>query len=306
MSCNYNLYSVLDILARDHETFPPMPLKHATETFLLFLLAVITATTGLVLALMPHLPAGLLLWAVLLFLTVLYPIVLSPLFIKRRADIPFRVLHWFPAFMVVLSIIFQMIALYFPDAEFLNRIFTWSWSLGAVLVGFISLIVFSVSVLRRKTQRVAIFLSILSPFVLLALLSQTMFDWNRPLQATLLQGDWWRVFDMAGTSSSGGLIADTGSGDSNLEPSEDSAEERWRERLRAIEERRERIAARLKENKDNKPVAVTSSSSSKVAMGQTSSKPAHLPHSGFEWQTIIAVMVAAYCGVLHQRAKKRA
>lgn len=284
-----------------------MPLKHVTETFLLFLLGVVIATTGFVLVLMPRLPAGLLPWAILFILTVIYPIALSPLFIKRRADIPLRVLHWFPAFMVLLAIVFQLLSLYLPEASFLNTVYLWGWTLAAVVVGFVSLIVFAVSVLRRKTQRIALLLSILLPFAVVGIVSQTLFDWNKDLQALVWQGDWWKVLDTPGAGSGGIIAVNTGSGDSNLEPSVDPSEEGWRERLRAIEERRKRIAARMEERKNEQPVAASSSSSSSavVAMGQTSSKPANLPHSGFEWPVIVGFLIAGYSAVLHGRAKKR-
>jgi hypothetical protein len=99
----------------------------------------------------------------------------------------------------------------------------------------------------------------------------------------------------------------------NLNHSADPVEESYRDRLRAIEARRERIERRRRERgiegsaaSETPALAASSSSSTEsVLYGQTSSKPTRLPKSGMEWGGISMLMAAGYCCVLHARARRR-
>ena len=81
-----------------------MPLKHTTETFLVFLLGIVILIVGLLLPTLPDLPAGAVPWTILFVLTLLYPLSLFFLFRNRRADHALRLLHWFPAAMMLVWI----------------------------------------------------------------------------------------------------------------------------------------------------------------------------------------------------------
>jgi hypothetical protein len=290
-----------------------MPLKHTTETFLIFSLGVIIALSGLVVAILPSLPAGVLLWGVSLAAAVVYPLTLGPLFHRRRADNLFRLLHWFPALIVVLAGGLQLLAQYVPSARPLVQTYEWGWTLPAVTVGFLLILAFCFRVLRRRGSRMLLLLFAFVPFAVGGVLSQQKYHWDQELSALLWQGDWWGVLD------ADNLLADrtsTGTGarsdDKNLAHSEDPEEESWRERLRAIEQRRERIAERFRARQEsgdgNISFAVSSSSSSSresVVVGQMSSMPSQLPSSGFGWGGAGLLLLAGYSGVLHKRAKKR-
>ena len=79
-----------------------MPLKHNTETAYVVLLAVVTAITGILLALLPASPKAIVAWVLLVLLTSAYSLVLAPTLKENRADYEFRWLHAFPLLMVLL------------------------------------------------------------------------------------------------------------------------------------------------------------------------------------------------------------
>src|SRR3989338_4009325 len=96
-------------LVEDHT--PLMPLKHFTETFLVVLLGAVIALTGLLAATLPPLPEGALPWGVLFVLSIIYPLLLLPLFQRRRADNSFRLLHWFPAMLLLVWLFSRILPL---------------------------------------------------------------------------------------------------------------------------------------------------------------------------------------------------
>ena len=102
-----------------------MPLKHATETFLVFLLGAVILLTGLLLSTLPDLPAGAVPWTILFVLSILYPLALFALFRRRRADHAFRLLHWFPALMLLLWLGVEIVALEVPRAYSFIGWYTW-------------------------------------------------------------------------------------------------------------------------------------------------------------------------------------
>ena len=119
-----------------------MPLKHTTESTLIVILALVIAVTGLLASTLPSLPEGGLPWAILLVLAALYPILLMPLFKARRADTPFRTLHWFPVAMLLLWFAIEAATLYRPSLGKLQTYYSIAWMLPAVAVGFAALIAY--------------------------------------------------------------------------------------------------------------------------------------------------------------------
>jgi len=228
-----------------------MPLKHFTETFLVILLGVIIALTGLLISTLPPLPMGAIPWVIVFILSVIYPLVLTPLFQQRRADNAFRLLHWFPAVMLLVWLGFQLIALYVSPAAGLGAAasYTWGWTMTAVVIGLILLAFFCFKVIRRRLPRVGLLAALLVLFVGSAIASETTTaQWETELASVLWGNEWWQEFGSGSFLGTGtGMIASTGSGDKNLEPSDDPNEEAWREQLRMQQQREERIAQRLKE-----------------------------------------------------------
>ncbi len=98
---------------------------------------------------------------------------------------------------------------------------------------------------------------------------------------------------------------------SNLNPSTDENEEKWRAELRRLERRKERLA--LLQNQPHSVsgakdgVVITGSQSSQVSAIPTKpvTNPPHLPSSGFGMELFVPSILAAYTATLHRRAKKR-
>lgn len=286
-----------------------MPLKHFTETFLVVVLGVVLALTGLLTATLPDLPDGALPWAVLFVLAVIYPLSLYSLFQKRRADNMFRNLHWTPAAIVLGWLLLQGVAIGSSvEAESLS-FYTWGWTLGPVVLAFVMLVAFCLKVIRRRVPRLTFLALVLVPFAAAALVSEQGGNWESELASAMWSADFWKL-DETGLLAS---LTETGSSmEKNLDPSEDPKEENWRERLRMQKNREERIAARMEERgKSTSSVeAMEESSSSSVKsvgreLASVSSMPSSLPSSGFGWSTILLTMAGAYCATLHNSARKR-
>src|SRR3989344_1550546 len=111
-----------------------MPLKHLTETVLIVVLGIITIVTGILTDTLPLLPNGIIPWAILLGATLLYPLVLYPLLRSNRADYFFRALHFAPAFMVLLWLLIQVVALRDPSFLIIHQGYTWGWTLAGVII----------------------------------------------------------------------------------------------------------------------------------------------------------------------------
>ena len=287
-----------------------MPLKHFTETFLVVVLGAVIALTGLLVSTLPPLPQGALPWSLLFVLSIIYPLSLNSMFQRRRADNFFRNLHWFPAIMLLVWLVLQGVAIGSTLEVVQMAFYTWAWALGAVLVGFIMIVMFCLKVIRRRVPRLAFLAAILVPFTALAIASENGGHWEEELAAVLWDYDFWNV-------SETGIIAQwvgdvKSQSGKNLDASEDPKEEQWRERLRMQEEREKRIAERMKD-KDKQSSEMSSSSSSSssssedaLAMASVSSMPTKLPDSGFGWGGILLMLLAGYCSVLQQRAERRA
>jgi len=295
---------------------PPMPLKHFTETFLIVVLGAVILFTGLLTASLPDLPNGALPWVILFVLSIVYPLSLHSMFQKRRADNFFRKLHWFPSIMLLVWLALQVSALTGVIALTYVAFYTWAWTLPAVIVGFILIVLFSLKVIRRRVPRLAFLALLLVPFAALAFVSERGGHFESEITAML-----WDA-DIMHTSNTGGLVAswfDTGTGsEKNLEPSDDIAEEEWREQLRMQQRREERIEERIYGNKSSSSSVSSQSSVSSLKDEDTmlsgtgdelrnaGTMPGKLPSSGFGWSFIILTLVAAYSATLHRSVKKTA
>ncbi|MDD4628350.1 MAG: hypothetical protein PHE68_03065 [Candidatus Peribacteraceae bacterium] len=282
-----------------------MPLKHTTETFLVFLLGVVILLTGVLLSTLPDLPAGAVPWAILFVLALIYPLIFLFLFRSRRADHSFRLLHWFPALMLLVWLGFQITAL--ERAQFLKFAdwFTWGWTLPAVTLAFVLLITYCLRVIRRRATRIALLLLAFIPFVAGAMMSERTYHWDRQVASALWEGPW--LASLEGKEILGLKLTKQLPIAQNLSSSKDQGEESWREKLRATEARRREVRELLRSKSGSTVVAVSSSSNSSVAaIAEVKTKPVHLPSSGPEVEVFILLMAAMYAGVLHDRARRRA
>lgn len=296
-----------------------MPLKHTLETFLVFLLATVLILTGLLIATLPPLPDGVVPWGFLFVLTILYPLILLPLFKRRRADYTFRILHWFPFLMLVVWFGLQLGARHIPSLESARQFFERGWTFSGVFLGFFFLAAFCLRVLRRRGERLVLLLLAFIPFTVGSYWSTQGVAAEQAVGSLLWDHDFWR------SESISALFPETQKEQEErlLARSEDPHEERWRERLRAIERRRERIASRISTQQgsvrsevSDVGSSVSSITSSAVSSYSVSSggatepeipfvKPNHLPSSGLGIEFIILSLVAGYCGTLHKRSRDR-
>lgn len=305
-----------------------MPLKHLTETVLVVLLGVMIVLAGVMLDTLPLLPAGALPWAIAFGVALLYALVMYPTLKNNRAEYSFRLLHFLPALMLILWLIIQLVALKDARALVVHHWYTWGSALFAVVTGFLLLIAFCLSVIRRRAPRIALLLLLLVPFAGLAFASEQFLHWDQRVSSIVWRGNWW---DLVGT---GTFIAQrpapvTDSG-TNLDPSANPAEEAWRRRLRALDERRREILEARRNSSGSSQssaiVIVALGSSSSRAPGSTSSSssvnvsssssqssvligqvapPPKLPSSGLGLSGLIVMFLAGYTGVLHDRARRR-
>ncbi len=274
---------------------PPMPLKHFTETVLVFVLGIVFAATGIVLSTLPHLPPGILPWLLLFIATLIYPAALYPLLKNNRADYEFRALHFLPAAITLLWLLLASSMLRFP---FLGRILaalTYACSLPFVLVSFVLLVWFCLRVIRRRVPRLVLLVCLFVPYLAFAI-STKVYKTDEKIAAVLWHGSWWNITGVApGLESSSGK---------NLAFSSFPEEEQWRQKIRQFE---------MGLTQTGSAVSSTSSASSRASAplilsssSSSSSKPSRLPSAGPETDALVLTLVGLYGGVLHHRAKKRA
>jgi len=289
----------------------PMPLKHATETLLVFLLGVFLVIIGVLTATLPSLPEGALPWGVLMVIAVLYPLFLTRPFRRNRADYAFRWLHWFPAFILLLWLGLELIGIAYPSAKVTSSVFTWGWTLPFVALGFVGVIAFCLHVIRRRLPRILLLLAVFLPFVVLATISERGPQWEQKLAQVLWEAQWLHGLNgtLAGTGTE--IAMKDEKEPKNLEESEDPAEEAWRERLRAFEERRQQIAIKMaeQEQEGEEPQGPVETPAPQTGTGrefrEAITSPTALPSSGAGIGFLMLTMGMGYCGVLHQRARRR-
>lgn len=145
-----------------------MPLKHNTETLLVFLLGLFTIIIGALIASVPVLPAGIAAWSIVFALSLFYPFLLYPLFRRDRADYVFRMLHFGPAAVVLLWLFVQVVSLRLPRALILSSWLTWTLAALPVASLFFLLELFCLSVIRQRVKRTALLVVLFVPFLALA------------------------------------------------------------------------------------------------------------------------------------------
>jgi len=296
-----------------------MPLKHKTETRLIVLLGVVLAITGVVVALLPAIPAGTVPWVIAFVISIAYPVSLYSLFRRRRADNEFRLLHWFPAAMLVVWLILSVIGYYSYGLEFLASLYSWAWTLPFVALGFFLLIAFCLHVIRCRVSRITILAIIFLSYSVAALINQqTDMNFNNKITTIFKDQKWiqW-IADLSEKQTTSDVEEITTerisiSDNINLEPSEDLAEEEWRSSLRAVAERENEdfsldnfvFADEVTIEEDIFPPELEPDGSG-AYMREVVTTPRQLPDSGFGLGAIAMLMMAGYCGTLHQRARKR-
>lgn len=278
-----------------------MPLKHATETLLVLVLGLALALTGLAIAILPPLPAGTLWWGLALILSLAYPLSLYPLLKSRRADYPFRALHFLPFVLLLLRFLLDLGSSFVGGLRTASDWYGWGWAAPAILVAFLLLMWFCIRVLRQRDTRLRMLAAVFLPFLFLGLFSEWT-GWNDRI-AGVLGGE---------TLVASVPVTETGA---NLDPSADEAEERWRALLREREERRNAlegsgggVAVTAGINGVNHAVtlaAASSSAASRPIALQPEVTPPRLTSSGPGMELAGLSMMGLYCGVLHVRARRR-
>lgn len=276
-----------------------MPLKHGTETRLIALLACMIALAGAAVAFLPPLSVSVWPWIAAFIVSVLYPVALYPLFKENRADYEFRLLHFVPMLMLLAWLVFDLAASFRPSLQSLQEAFTWGWSLPIVAAAFALLLLFCLKVMRQRGSRIWMLVLLLAPFLLLSQLSERN-EWDKDLAMMLWQDE----------ETGSGLIAGGGNS-SNLGPSADPAEERWRMQLRRMERRRQRLengdaasSASSVRGAVDSAVIIASGIPDKPKVGSNSGMP-HLPSSGFGVEGLVVTMLAGYCTALHRKSAMR-
>ncbi|MFA6038927.1 MAG: hypothetical protein WCV62_06800 [Candidatus Peribacteraceae bacterium] len=247
-----------------------MPLKHLTETLLVFTLGIAIVVTGILLPTLPPLPQGIVPWLIMLFLTLAYPVALYPFLRRNRADYAFRFLHFAPATMAIFWLLLQMISLRVPSAGSVLRGYLFAWTLPGVAVSFLLLALFILHVIRRRETRLTLLAFLFLPFLLLSTVSERTMDGSGRLAAALWRGSWW---DVTGAASSPGGSGSEGSSSVGTSSS--------------------------------LPVATSSSARPPIAMASSSSKPPRLPSAGLGLDLLAVTMFGLYAGTLHRRAARR-
>ncbi len=269
-----------------------MPLKHSTETLLTILLGAVFLLTGFVIAFLPPLKEGFMVWGIAFAASLLYPLLLYPLLRSRRADNAFRFLHFLPALFLLAWFGLQMIPA-LPGVARAESAYRFGWSLPLVAIGFLLLIVFCLRVLRQRKLRVILLLLLFVPFAALAVLSEER-GWNPMIASVLEDAASWKLPGRFWVAS---------------EPTaeQQSSEETWQMQQRRMERRGERLSSESDEA--GSPASTPASSkrlrgSSRPAIAKNTPPP-QLPPSGFGSEVMIPLMLAGYTSTVHLRAKRR-
>ncbi len=308
-----------------------MPLKHAQETRLVVALGIAIAMAGIAIALLPPLPAGMLPWVVLFLGALLYPVLLSPMLRRNRADNVFRRLHWFPAGMLILWFALQEAAIVLPSTAFLASLYAWGWTIGVVALGFFLLFVYCLQVIRQRLARMVLLALFFIPYATGAFVAERQQIDLRPRILTLLpeQGlladlmKWGNAVSSIPAGDQQGSSSSALAEDTNLAPSEDRGEERWRASLRAFKDRMERALAGRGESgstvsssavlvgtvETGVPApdgdATVSSSGMEPVVISADTIPESLPSSGMDLSALMLAGLAGYSATLHVRARQR-
>lgn len=248
-----------------------MPLKHFTETVVIVALALVTVLAAILVRTVPPFPAGFVPLLLLFGAGLVYAAALSPMLRRNRADYPLRVLHLAPAAIALFALIFGFLGRSVPALLGTIGFLSFGFFLPLIIVVFVLIALFCLSVLRRRWPRLISLGVILALFVPFAIVSERG-TWDERFGATVwgiaLPGHTVAVLTPDGPSGSG-VLKDG---------------ETWGERLEKDLEKR----------KGDMPIR-----------SSQSSDPSHLPKSGPE-MPFIFLAVAGYCAVLQKRAQKSA
>lgn len=293
-----------------------MPLKHHTETAYLLVLAIAIAVAGIAASLLPKLPAGLPYWLGLLFLSAVYPLILTRTFRENRADYEFRMLHWFPAAIFVLWGVLEMLSPRFKPLYILELGFLYLWSLPLVVLGIAFIILFALHVIRRSRLRVTVLSLILILFCAGAVAAEAM-NWNTKLQAVIFPKNSAEFVATlrTRTEQAGRFVSSTAStlfvsltgGSSSVSSSAMNSSA-----IAMAGSSFSSSAASVQSSADifamqsSSTMAMQSSSQGMVMSSLSSSRPTRLPNSGPEAAGILAtLLLAGYCAILHRRSANR-
>lgn len=287
-----------------------MPLKHSTETVLVTVLALIIVAAGIVTAALPPLTVSPWPWVLAFVLSMLYPLVVYPLLKSRRADYPFRALHFYPALLLLIWMGLELARSVWSSALPAQQVYIWGWTAGGVIIGLVLLLMFCAHVIRQRFKRSFALGLIGALFVGVAVIGE---EYRAPERMSL------RIASLVHSGEE--LIG------RNLDSSSDGAEESWRMKLRSLARREERLQARSDEEANSSIQATLSGamahSQAMIAARATSSQgtmtddgmvaarrrdvdaPPRLTQTGGEIGWIAVLLLAGYSGLLHSRAKRR-
>ncbi len=275
-----------------------MPLKHHTETVFILVLCFIICVYGALLALLPHFPQGVLPWCILLFVATLYPVALLPTFRSRRADYEFRFLHWFPAVMTLGWLALELLSHRFILFRVLQFGGTALWSLPLVFFGLVSLTLFSLHVIRRRSTRI-VGIGMMFAFFTIGALTSHELSYN-PLLASLLypQSNMSRVVShqYQRLAQQFPLLSGTDSTVLSIDPAMPLAS------IGVYSVPSSRMAS------SSSSVIASASSSSFIGPMQPVIPPqiSRLPRSGPDTAAALALTcLSFYCALLHVRARAR-
>ena len=323
MSC----FLSIDTNAVLQENLLPVPLKHSTETAYMLVLGLAICIAGIAAALLPAIPVGTKYWAILLTLSVLYPLALTRSFKTNRADYEFRVLHWFPAGIFIVWFVLQLLSPRIEIIRILSLGFFFLWSLPLVALGIAFIIIFAVHVLRRSRSRVTVLSLFLAIFILGAVyaeaaglnprLQASVYPKNPPTLAVLQTAfTHLRAILSEKTGTSGMLVAMEDTSSSSLTS---SASQSFSSASSAMSKPTKSSVATIATQTSSMSSSVSSSIMMPTSFSSSTSRaasalppvigeknPGHLAQSGPESAAVLgATLLAAYFGLLHARAKKR-
>lgn len=265
-----------------------MPLKHDSETWLVFLLGLLTVLAGIVCVFLPPVSVALWPWVIVFFMSLVYPFALYPYLKERRADNPFRVLHFAPAAVFLLWLFADLAAGFSSHLATIQQLLTWHGGILPVAAALLLLALFCLSVIRQRVIRLLLIGGLLAAVVLFGFYNNK-YQWDTTIAAHL-----W--------GQSGALLLAETSTMSGASASE--AETRWRDQLRLMEERRRAIEeGRGSGAIASRPPVQGSRSGAIIASNRTI--PPHLPYAGPTADVLIFLTMSGFTTALHRRTMQR-
>jgi hypothetical protein len=290
-----------------------MPLKHSTETTLVTVLALAIVASGVAVAAMPPLAVSIWPWVAAFVLAVLYPLAVYPMLKSRRADYAFRALHAYPAALLVLWLLLELSSTTATAMHPFQRAYTWGWTAAGVILGLILLLIFCVRVIRQLFRR-AFTVGLVAALFL----------------GAAVMGEQAHAPERISVTIASLLRSPQDILDGNLDPSSDPQEESWRMKLRRMARREERLNTRTPEEAQASIHATVSAASAAATRSEPRiaavaalrdknrsnverndpriapvDAPPRLSRTGGEMEAFAMLFVAGYCGVLHQRMRRR-